>query len=78
MERRCREIETGNNHLMEEMGKLSGEFSTAKEREENAKEERTKLQVLGQWRSVVELFTTFCFLFLILLELFPNVERFFP
>jgi chromosome segregation ATPase len=44
MERRCREIETGNNHLLEEISKLSSEFNNTKEREESWRDESTKLK----------------------------------
>ena len=39
MENRCAEIETGNNHLMEEMTKLTREFAACKDREESWREE---------------------------------------
>lgn len=44
MEQRCAEIETGNNHLMEEIGKLTREFSLSKEREQSWKEEADRLR----------------------------------
>ena len=42
MERRYREIETGNNNLMDEITKLTSEFNHSKEREEIWKEEVSK------------------------------------
>lgn len=44
MEHRCVEIETGNNHLMEEITKLSREFGLSKEREKLGREEADRLK----------------------------------
>lgn len=44
MEQRYAEIETGNNHLMEEITKLTREFTLSKEREESWKEEVDRLR----------------------------------
>ena len=45
MEQRYAEIETGNNHLMEEIGKLTREFTLSKEREQSWKEEVDRLRL---------------------------------
>lgn len=45
MEQRYAEIETGNNHLMEEITKLTREFTLSKEREESWKEEVDRLRL---------------------------------
>lgn len=52
MENRCAEIETGNNHLMEEMTKLTREFAACKDREQSWREEvdrfRSKISCLEE------------------------------
>lgn len=45
MEQRYAEIETGNNHLMEEITKLTREFTLSKEREQSMKEEVDRLRI---------------------------------
>lgn len=45
LEQRYSEIETGNNHLMEEISKLTREFTLSKEREESWKEEVDRLRI---------------------------------
>ncbi len=47
MDHRCAEIETANNHLMEEISKLTREFNNSKEREQSWREEvdRCRLKV---------------------------------